>query len=204
MPVQPTNQVERGIDRSLSDSHISAYIIDLWYLMAGRIAPQLCCRYPPLLYRVFQAALREVARGDGDLDLAVQYLRDIILDAPPDEMIFQQAGQLLNIIEWRRKYHSDWFSANIRGQMMKPGHCAPYVAKAMALLETGADEEAIDLTGKIIGKGKSDSDDIRIAHLIRAAIFICSGEIEVGEDEFRQISTAISDDQGKEYIHCSI
>ena len=172
----------------MDKNYRSAYLIDLWYLMAGRIAPQTCCRYPPPMQRAFQAAIREVSREQGDLDLAVQYLQDIVIDAPPEGMVFQQAGQLLYIIEWRRKYHPEWFPANTRGQRMKPGICAPYIARAMALLETGADEEAVNLAEKIIGRGRSESDDIRIAHLIRAAIFICSGDIDAGEEEYIQIS----------------
>ncbi|PKL59606.1 MAG: hypothetical protein CVV33_06965 [Methanomicrobiales archaeon HGW-Methanomicrobiales-4] len=172
----------------MEESLTPSSLIDLWFLMAGRIAPQLCCRYPPPLQQAFRSAIREVSRQEGDLDLAVQYLRDIVIDAPPEWMIFQQAGQLLNIIEWRRKYHSEWFTVNTQGIRMKSGICAPYVAHAMALLEAGVDDDALGLAGKIIEKGKSGSDDVRIAHLIRAAIFICSGDIDVGEDEFMKMA----------------
>jgi hypothetical protein len=165
------------------------FLIDIWYLMAGRIAPQLCCRYPPPMYRTFQAAVREVSKEKGNLDMAVQYLRTIILNALPEEMVFTQAGQLLSIIEWRRKYHPEWFPSHIRGHTRKFGICAPYIAKAVVLLETGFDDEAIDLAGKIIAKGDMGSDDTRIAYIIRAAIFICSGDIDAGEHEFRQVFT---------------
>ncbi|MFH0968700.1 MAG: hypothetical protein V1862_13555 [Methanobacteriota archaeon] len=170
------------------ESSTSSSLIDLWFLMAGRISPQLCCRFPPPMHRAFQAAIREVSREQGDLDLAVQYLQDIVVEAPPEWMVFQQAGQLLNIIEWRRKYHTKWFTTETQGQRLKSGICGPYVAHAMALLETGADDDALILAGKIIEKGGSGSDDVRIAHLIRAAIFICSGDIDQGEEEFLQMS----------------
>lgn len=165
----------------------SPYLFDLWFLMAGRIAPQLCCINPPPLYHAFQAALREVSRQEGDIDLAVQYLHDIVAIASPEGMVFQQAGQLLNIIEWRRTYHKQWFSSNMKRRRMKPGKCGPYIARTMALFQAAADEEALDLSGKIIEKSDSDSDDRRLAHLIRVAILICTGEIEAGEDELRHI-----------------
>ena len=161
----------------------SPYLFDLWFLMAGRIAPQLCCINPPPLYHVFQAALREVSRQEGDIDLAVQYLHEIVTNASPEGMVFQQAGQLLNIIEWRRRYHSRWFSSDLKRRRMKPGKCGPYIARTMALFQAAADDEALDLCGKIIEMSDSGSDDRRLAHLIRVAILICTGEIDAGEDE---------------------
>lgn len=162
------------------------YLPDLWYLMAGRIAPEVCCRYPLPMERAFKAAIREVSKADGDLDLAVRYLHDIIVQAPCEWMVFEQAGQLLNIIEWRRSYHPAWFSPLIRANRLKLGICGPYVAQAMALLEAGAYDETLSLTAKIIEKSDGESDDLRVAHLIRAALFICAGEIARGEGEFSQ------------------
>jgi hypothetical protein len=164
-----------------------SFLPDIWYLMASRIAPPLCCIHPPPLHAAFRAAIREVLKKDGDLDLAVRYLHDIIIEAPPESMVFQQAGQLLNIIEWRRLYHPEWFVSSVRGHRLKPGACGPYVARAMALLESGADDQALILTEKIIKLGDTASDDIQIAHLIRAAVFICSGDIITGEEEFLNV-----------------
>jgi hypothetical protein len=164
------------------------YLPDLWYLMAGRIAPQICCRYPNSLQRSFTAAVREVSKRDGDLDQAVRLLHDIIIQVPCDWIVFQQAGELLNIIEWRRTYHPGWFHPNTRGNRLKLGACGSFVAQALALLESGSDDEAVALTAKILKKGDAESDDPKIAHLIRAALFICSGEIARGEEEFCQVS----------------
>jgi len=160
-----------------------AYLFDLWLLMAGRIAPQLCCRTLPPMYRIFQAALREVARQDGDLDLAVRLLHEIITNAPTDGMEFEQAGQLLNIIEWRRTCHPEWFSPSVRGIRLKTGTCGPYLAQAMALLQAGADSEILDLTSRILEKSDESSDDRSLACLIRAAVLICTGEMKAGEEE---------------------
>jgi hypothetical protein len=135
---------------------------------------------------MFQAALREVSKQDGDLDLAVRYLHDIIIEAPCEWMVFQQAGQLLNIIEWRRLHHPAWFSSTARKSQLKLGCCGQYVAHAMALLEVGNDRDVLAVTSKILEKGPVDSDDLRIAHLLRAALYICAGEIRKGEEEFSQ------------------
>lgn len=162
------------------------YLFDLWFLMAGRIAPQLCSRVSPPMHQIFQAALREVARQDGNLDLAVRFLHDIVAEAPTEWMVFHQAGQLLNIIEWRRTYHPEWFSSSVRGQRLKSGRCGPYIAQAMALLQAGADDEALQLTSLIINKSDGKSDDQCLAHLIRAAVLICTGEIGAGEEELRE------------------
>lgn len=169
------------------------YLPDIWYLMIERIAPQTCCRYPTMMQQAVSAAIREISKRDGDLDLAVRYLRDIVEQAPCDWFVFQQAGQLLNIIEWRRSFHRFWFQANTRGNRLKSGTCGPYVAQALAYLESGADDDALNLTGKILEKGDAKSDDPRIAHMIRAALFICGGEIERGEEEFCLVSRS----QGK-------
>lgn len=181
-------------ESSASKPKLPSPLIDLWHLMAGRIAPQICCQNPPPMYRLFQAAIREVAREKGDLDLAVEYLKEIVSDAQPEWMIFEQAGQLLNIIEWRKKYHPNWFSPNTPGKRMRSGLCAQYIAKAMAFLEAGSDSNALEITEKIIERGVSGSDDIVMAHLMRATIFICSGDIDTGEAEYREsVQMGVSD-----------
>jgi hypothetical protein len=180
---------------------IPEYLFDLWFLMAGRIAPQLCCRITPPMHGLFQAALHEVARNDGDLDLAVRCLHDIIAHAPTGWMVFQQAGELLNIIEWRRTYHPVWFSPSVRGKRLKSGRCGPFIAQAMALLQAGADDDALDLTQMIIEKSDDNSDDKRLAYLIRAAVLICRGETAAGEEEFvRAENCTLSLECGEEQI----
>ncbi len=174
------NAVESGV--SAPD-----YLFDVWFLMAGRIAPQLCCTNPPPIHRLFLAAVHEVARDVGDIDRAVNYLHEIVTTAPPEWMVFQQAGQLLSIIEWRRKYHPVWFSSDLKRRRVRPGRCGPYIARAMAFLQAGSDSEAMELAGKIIRTGDSGSDDRRLAILIRAAILICSGEADAGEAELQRI-----------------
>ncbi|PWR72721.1 hypothetical protein [Methanospirillum lacunae] len=159
----------------------------LWYLLADRIAPQLCCRYPPPLEQIFKAAVREVSYNDGDLDKAVTLLREIFRNASAEEMIFEQAGQLLNIIEWRRTYHPSWFVQGCKGRRLKPGKCSAYISHAMVLLQTGSDDEALDLTQKILDSSEPESDDEYLAYLIRTAVFICKGEISHGEAEFAYI-----------------
>lgn len=169
-----------------------AFLFDLWFLMAGRIAPQLCCTVPPPMHQKFQAALHEVALQNGDLDRAVDFLHEIVTRVPPDWMVFQQAGQLLSIIEWRRTYHPSWFSQSVRGQRLHAGKCGPYIAQAMALLQSGADDEVLTLTSTIIERSAADSDDRRLALLIRAAVLICGGDTEAGEEEFRAAHALIS------------
>lgn len=122
----------------------------LWYLLADRIAPQLCCRYPSLLEQIFKAAVREVSHNDGDLDKAITLLQEIFKNTSAEEMIFEQAGQLLNIIEWRRTYHPLWFVQGGKGRRLKPGKCSAYISHAMVLLQTGSDDEALNLTKKIL------------------------------------------------------
>jgi hypothetical protein len=162
-------------------------LVSIWFLLADRIAPSLCCRYPSSLQTAFLAAVRQVSHKDGDLDLAVQYLHDIIVDAPPESMVFMQAGQLLNVIEWRRRYHPGWFPPGSRGTWFKPGHCAEYISRAMVLLQTGADETALDLTTRILNDPSADLGDVGLARLIRAVLFICTGEIDSGETEIIRI-----------------
>jgi hypothetical protein len=156
----------------------------LWYLLADRIAPQLCCRYPSPLEQIFKAAVREVSHNDGDLDKAVTLLQEIFKNTSAEEMIFEQAGQLLNIIEWRRTYHPLWFVQGGKGRRLKPGKCSAYISHAMVLLQTGSDDEALELTKKILDSSEPESDDAYLVYLIRAAVFICKGEISQGETEF--------------------
>ncbi|HWQ68273.1 MAG TPA: hypothetical protein VN372_15570 [Methanospirillum sp.] len=180
------DQVPDGLSRSPD------YLPDVWYLMAGRISPEMCCQSLPPADQLFRAALREVSHQNGDLDYAVSCLREIVTYAPPDWMVFGQAGQLLNILEWRRRYHKPWFTVAEKGRRIKPGKCAPYIARAIALMQIGSDKEVLDLTSRILDIGNSESADRQAAHLIRAAVLICSGEIDDGEDELRQITGDMS------------
>ncbi|WP_319578554.1 hypothetical protein [uncultured Methanospirillum sp.] len=170
------------------NSPVQEFLPALWYLLADRIAPKFCCRYPSPLQQIFQAAVREVSRDDGDLDRAVSWLHDIVTNAPAEEMIFEQAGQLLNIIEWRRMYHPSWFAPGSRGRRLKPGRCSEYISHAIVLLQTGSDKDALDLTEKILDSSEPASDDQFLVYLIRSAVFICSGEVAKGEAELARIT----------------
>lgn len=165
----------------------SDYVPDVWYMIAGRIAPPLCCVNPPPIYLIFNTAMGEVAKTEGDIDKAVSLLQEIVANVPPEWMVFEQAGQLLNVIGWRCKYHKEWFSSDRKVSSFKPGICGPHVAHAYALMQTASDEEALHLTTRIILEGDLDSDDIHMARLIRVAIFICQGRIDEGEDELQKI-----------------
>lgn len=160
-----------------------AYIPDIWYMIAGRIAPPMCCTNPPPHFRIFQMAMGEVSRKNGDIDRAVTLLHEIITNVPPEWMVFEQASQLLNVIGWRSTFHRDWFSPDQKVRSFKPGICGPHVAHAYALMQTAADDDALALTSRIISESVMYSDDYRMARLIRASILICQGRIEEGEDE---------------------
>ncbi|MDD1724290.1 MAG: hypothetical protein LUQ07_04080 [Methanospirillum sp.] len=166
----------------------SASVAEIWFMIAGRIAPELCCRYPGPAYLAFKQALREVSRKDGDIDGAVSLLREVLSVSPPGGMVFDQAGQLLNVIGWRIRYHPEWFSPGCIRRRMHPGRCGPHVAHAYALMQAAVDEDALDLTLRIVQEGVPGSDDIRMARLIRASIHICLGDLEAGEDELRLIT----------------
>jgi hypothetical protein len=159
------------------------FVPDIWYMIAGRIAPPLCSTNPPSEYRVFRMALNEVSKKEGDIDRAVSLLHDIIAHVPPEWMVFEQAGQLLNAIGWRCKFHKEWFSSDQKVSLFKPGTCGPHVAHAYALMQAAADEDALRLADRIITKGTQYSDDYQMARLIRAAILICQGLIDEGENE---------------------
>jgi hypothetical protein len=169
-------------------SPVEEFLPLMWYLLADRIAPQLCCHYPPLLNRMFLAAVREVSRQDGDLDKAVTLLHDIIIDTSAGEMLLEQTGQLLNIIEWRRSYHPLWFPAGAKSHRLKPGRCSSYISQAMVLFQTGADEDALVLTEKILKSSQSTSDVRCLAYLIRAVVLICIGEVATAEEELANIT----------------
>lgn len=162
-------------------------VAEIWFIIAGRIAPELCSKNPGAVHTLFRRALREVSRKDGDIELAIDILHDIVSIVPPEWMVFDQAGQLLNVIGWRNRYHPGWFNPDIKRNKMRPGRCGPHVAHAYALMQAAVDEEALDLTSRILNEGEENSDDIHMACLIRAAIFICQGDIESGEEEFLKI-----------------
>ncbi|MDD1727887.1 MAG: hypothetical protein LUQ50_02310 [Methanospirillum sp.] len=188
-PHQIPNDLNQNLAKDLnSHSFTLEFLPSVWYLLADRIFPQLCCRYPPPLYGLFLEAVREVSRQDGNLDLAVAYLQDIVTSAPSDGILFEQAGQLLNIIEWRRTCHPTWFPSGMKGYRLKPGKCSPYITHAMVLLQTGEDDEALSLAEKIINSSDPGSDDRWLAYLIRTAVFICMGEITIAEKELNQIN----------------
>lgn len=169
-------------------------LVSIWFLIADRIAPSLCCRYPPPLHRFFLAAVREVSRKDGDLDLAIRYLHEIIVSAPPEEMIFEQAGQLLHVIEWRRRYHQAWFPRGQRGTRIRPGTCGPYISRSMVMMQTGNDMAALDLTDRILSSPHADIGDRNLARLIRAAIHVCEGEVDAAESDISAILSESSID----------
>ncbi len=171
------------------------WVADLWYLMAGRIAPPLCCTSPPPAFLLVRQAIREIGEKNGDIDQAVLILRDLISSCPSEGFVYEQAGQLLNIIGWRQKYHQEWFSRDVHGTRLHTGRCGQHIAHALALMNTGSDDEAMELSGRIIREGTPGSDDITIAHLIRAAIQICTGEIDAGETELALISAGLSGNQ---------
>jgi hypothetical protein len=165
-----------------------AIIAEIWFIITGRIFPDLCCRIPPPEFQVFKKALQEAFKKDGDLDLAVNLLNEIISNVPVEWTIFEQAGELLNVIGWRTRYHPEWFGSKIKRRPLHPGRCGPHVAHAYALMQAGGDEDALILTSRIIEEGDEKTDDIRVARLIRASIFICQGEHEKGEEEINRIS----------------
>ena len=161
-------------------------LLEIWYLMESRIAPQLLLQVPSSGNQTVQGGTpgRYLLPG-GDLEKAIEYLNILVRSADPDSMEFQQAGELLNIIEWRRKYHPEWTGPG-KVRRISPGRCAPHVAHAMALMQSAFDKDALDLTDRIITQGDRDSDDIRMAHLVRAGIYICTGRIDEGEAELEQ------------------
>lgn len=162
-------------------------VAEVWLMITGRIAPELCCRYPGPAYLAFRQALREVSRKDGDIDQAISILGEVLSVSPPGGMVFDQAGQLLNVIGWRTRYHPGWFSPGRITRRVHPGRCGSHVAHAYALMQAAADEEAMDLTSRIVKEGVQGSDDIRMARLIRASIHICQGNLDAGEEEFQLI-----------------
>ena len=170
-------------------------VAEIWFMIAGRIAPELCCTIPPPDYQIFRKALHEVLKKDGDLDKAVFLLNKIITTVPDHWMVFEQAGQLLNVIGWRKKYHPGWFDQDLKRRSLHPGRCGQHVAHAYALMQSGADDDALTLTSEIISKGDEGSDDIRAVRLIRAAIYICQGDYEAAEDEIRRIESYTNHNQ---------
>ena len=68
------------------------YVPDVWYMIAGRIAPPYCCTNPSPVHTIFKKALFEVSRQDGDIDEAVRLLQEIVSHVPPEWMVFEQAG----------------------------------------------------------------------------------------------------------------
>jgi len=166
----------------------SEIIAEIWFIITGRISPDLCCIVLPPELQVFRKALKEVFKKEGNLENAVELLNEIITNIPPESMVFDQAGQLLNVIGWRTEYHPEWFGSDLKRRPLHPGRCGPHVAHAFALMQAGADDEVLSLTFRIINEGDKGTDDIRVSRLIRAAIFICQGNYHLAEDEIHRIS----------------
>jgi hypothetical protein len=167
-------------------------LFELWFIMAERIAPPLCCTNPPPMLRMFREAVHEMAPG-GDMEKAVEKLTIVVSHADPASSTFSLAGQLFNIIAWRRTYHPEWNTLHEGLSGMRLGACGSYVARAMAMMQVAQDDDALELADKIIARKveqecqESQNDDLKMARLIRAAVFICKGDIVQGEEEFVQI-----------------
>jgi hypothetical protein len=168
-------------------------LFELWFIMAERIAPPLCCTNPPPMLRLFREAVHEMAPG-GDMEKAVEKLTIVVSQADPASITFSLAGQLFNIIEWRRTYHPEWNTLHEGLSQIRIGECGPYVAQAMAMMQIAQDSDALELADKIIARNMEyeeeqglQNDDMKMARLIRAAVLICRGSIVQGEEEFVQI-----------------
>ena len=167
-------------------------LFELWFIMAERIAPPLCCTNPPLMLRLFREAVHEMAVGR-DMEKTVEKLTIIVSKADPASSTFALAGQLFNIIEWRRTYHPEWSTLHEGLSDIRPGKCGSYVARAMAMMQVAHDEDALELADKIIARymaGESQelqNDDLKMARMIRAAVLICRGDIKEGEEEFSEV-----------------
>ena len=167
-------------------------LFELWFIMAERIAPPLCCTNPPPMLRLFREAVHEMAPG-GDMEKAVEKLTVVVSHADPASSTFSLAGQLFNIIDWRRTYHPEWNTQHEGLSGMRLGACGSYVARAMAMMQVAQDDDALELADKIIARKvehkrqESQNDDLKMARLIRAAVFICKGDIVQGEEEFVQV-----------------
>jgi len=167
-------------------------LFELWFIMAERIAPPICCTNPPPMLRLFREAVHEMVPG-GNMEKAVENLTIIVSQADPASIIFSLAGQLFNIIEWRRTYHPEWNTLHEKLSEIKPGECGSYVAQAMAMMQIAQDKDALELAEKIIARNmdqdceEPQSDDLKMARLIKAALLICMGDIVQGEEEFVQI-----------------
>ena len=163
---------------------------ELWFIMAERIAPPLCCTHPPPMLRLLREAVHDMAPG-GDMERAVQKLTIIVSKEDPASAIFSLAGQLFNIIEWRRTYCPEWSTLHEKLSNIKFGKCGPYVAKAMTMMQTAQDADVLSLADKIIAQHVAQhehgaDDDLKMVRLIRAAVLICRGDIVEGEAEFEQ------------------
>ena len=169
-------------------------LFELWFIMAERIAPPICCTNPPPMLRLFREAVHEMAPG-GNMEKAVDKLTTVVSQADPASITFSLAGQLFNIIEWRRTYHPEWNTLHEKLSEIKPGECGSYVAQAMAMMQIAQDSDALELADKIIARNmdqdeqEPQNDDLKMARLIRAAVLICMGDIAQGEEEFAHIVT---------------
>ncbi|MDR2855192.1 MAG: hypothetical protein LBV40_03420 [Methanomicrobiales archaeon] len=164
-------------------------LFELWFIMAERIAPPMCCTNPPPMLRLFREAVHEMAPG-GDMEKAIEKLTVVVSHADPLSSTFSLAGQLFNIIDWRRTYHPEWNTLHEGLSGMRLGECGSYVARAMAMMQVAQDGDALELADKVIARNvehehqASLSDDLKMARLIRAAVLICRGDIVQGEEEF--------------------
>lgn len=160
---------------------------ELWFIMAERIVPPLCCTHPPPMLRLLREAVHDMAPG-GDMERAVQKLTIIVSKEDPTSVTFSLAGQLFNIIEWRRKYCPEWGTLHEKLSDIKSGKCGSYVAKAMTMMQIAQDADVLSLADKIIQHVQEPEadDDLKMVRLIRAAVLICRGDITEGEAEFKK------------------
>lgn len=162
-------------------------LVELWIIMADRVSPQLCCIHPAQFTTMVQEAVRLFSPFRNETDEAVKNLEYVIERAPTDSYVFRQAGEILNIINWQKKYHPDWNAEPHQLRHIRSGRCGRTVAHALALMQAGSDDEVLELTEKILNEGDPHSDDMRMARLIRAASCICNGEPDEGEKELEML-----------------
>ncbi|MBN1166796.1 MAG: hypothetical protein JXA44_06655 [Methanospirillaceae archaeon] len=158
-------------------------LLELWIMMADRVSPQLCCIHPDRMTQLIKDAIFLFSPFQNRTEEAVADLTIVITHAPSGSFAFRQATELLNIIEWQRRYHPDWKAEPHPIHGIHSGRHGLELAHALALLQAGADSEVISVTQKIADSKDQDPRDQRIARLIRAASWICNGYPEKGEAE---------------------
>lgn len=163
-------------------------LLELWIMMADRVSPQLCCLYPDRMTQRIKDAISLFSPFENRTEEAVANLTIVIAHAPCESFAFRQATELLNIIEWQKRYHPLWKAEPHQIHGIHSGRHGAELAHAFALFQAGADSEVISVTQKIVDSKEKDTGDQRIARLIRAASWICSGYPEKGEAELIALS----------------